>query len=41
MTTIHIIGLIVVALLGGYIFYCLYDIGRRQKSGNKNSKTNN
>ena len=31
MTIFQIIGLIVVALLGLYVFYCIYDIGRRKK----------
>lgn len=32
MTTLQIIGFIVVALLGLYVFYCIYDLGRRQKA---------
>lgn len=39
MTTIQIIGIVVVALLGGYIFFCLYDIGRRQKSEGRRQNT--
>jgi hypothetical protein len=38
MTTLQIIGIIVVALLGLYIFYCLYDIERfnnKHKNDNK------
>lgn len=31
MTTLKIIGLIVVALLGLYVFYAIYDIGRGKK----------
>ena len=39
MTIIQIIGIIVVALLGGYVFFCLYDIGRRQKTEDRRQKT--
>ena len=38
MTIIQIIGIIVVALLGGYVFFCIYDIGRRQKSEGRRQK---
>ena len=40
MTTIQIIGIIVVALLGGYVFFCIYDIGRRQKAEDRRQKNN-
>ncbi len=39
MTIIQIIGIIVVALLGGYVFFCLYDIGRRQNTEGRRQKT--
>lgn len=39
MTTIQIIGIMVVALLGGYVFFCIYDIGRRQKSEGRRQKS--
>lgn len=35
MTTIQIIGIIALALLGGFIFYCLYDIQRFNRSNKK------
>ena len=35
MTTIQIIGIIALALLGGFIFYCLYDIHRFNRSNKK------
>ena len=38
MSTIQIIGLIVVALLGLYVFYCIYDLGRRQKPEDRRQK---
>jgi hypothetical protein len=40
MTIIQIIGIIVVALLGGYVFFCIYDIGKR-KTENGERKTIN
>ena len=38
MTTFQIIGLIIVALLGLYVFYCIYDLGRRQKTEDRRQK---
>ena len=38
MTTFQIIGLIVVALLGLYVFYCIYDLGKFNK---KKDRRNN
>lgn len=38
MTTLQIIGIIVVALLGLYIFYCLYDIERFNKKHKNDNK---
>ena len=38
MTTLQIIGIIVVALLGLYIFYCLYDIERVNKKHKNDNK---
>ena len=35
MTTIQIIGIIALALLGGFIFYCLYDIQKFNRSNKK------
>lgn len=40
MTTLQIIGFIVVALLGLYVFYCIYDLGRRQKSEDRRKNKN-
>ena len=37
MTTLQIIGLIVVALLGGYVFFCIYDL---DKYNNKKDRRN-
>lgn len=31
MTTLQIIGIVVVALLGLYALYCLYDIGQHDR----------
>ena len=38
MTTIQIIGIIAMALLGGFIFYCLYDIQRFNKKHKNDNK---
>lgn len=35
MTTIQIIGIIALALLGGFLFYCLYDIQKFNRSNKK------
>lgn len=40
MTTLQIIGFIVVAFLGLYVFYCIYDLGRRQKSEDRRKNKN-
>ncbi len=40
MTIIQIIGIIVVALLGGYVFFCVYNVGRRQKTEDRRQKNN-
>ena len=40
MTTLQIIGFIVVALLGLYVFYCIYDLGRRQKTEDRRQNKN-
>lgn len=42
MTTFQIIGIVVVALLGLAIFYCIYDISfRKDKKNRKNKKHEN
>lgn len=38
MSTIQIIGLIVVSLLGFYIFYCIYDLEKLNKKRNRHHK---
>ena len=40
MTTFQIIGLIVVALLGLYVFYCIYDLGKFNKKKDKRHSKN-
>lgn len=40
MTIIQIIGIIAVALLGGYVLFCIYGIGRRQKAEDRRQKNN-
>ena len=41
MTIIQIIGIIVVALLGGYVFFSVYNVGRRQKAEDRRIINNN
>lgn len=38
MTTVQIIGMIVVALLGLYIFYCIYDLQKFSKNKERKNK---
>jgi len=38
MTTFQVIGLIVVALLGFYVFYCIYDLEKFNKKKGKRHK---